>query len=163
MTAPDSRPIRAVAVPWRKPDNAHFLRLFVLTHPEVFCPRCGDDLRRLTGAQCPRCHLPLALSLGSAEPLIAPWVALLPPLLMPAGVGLLLAYFLVRLVDYGGRMPRGAFPVLATYSITCVALSAVVVLGRRAFMVLPRATQVGLAVSAWLSTLVVAYYVWRSL
>ena len=133
--------------------NTRFLREHLQCHAAT-CPACRSDLRDLVVARCPTCRLPLVLALGSAEPYLGAWIALLPAVLMPAGVGVVFLLLLVRaLLERVPGTPPTLVLVFIAYAVLCMGASAVAVLARRRFLLLKRTTQIAVTGAAWAALL----------
>jgi hypothetical protein len=58
-------------------DGAERLLLDFLHLQDASCPRCGYNLRRLTGTRCPECGDELRLQVGLVEPRLGAYISLL--------------------------------------------------------------------------------------
>ena len=120
---------------------------------DVACPVCGYNVRNLTTPRCPECGEQLALHLAPVEPKLGLWLAMLVPLLLGAGLGLLF----IILWSFKGSPSRREMPVIVSF-ILCVPLAAVAIATRRRFMRLGRGVRISLAV--WSAVLLVALMTW---
>jgi len=74
----------------RSPEK-HALLLRFLCDNDVPCPVCGYNLRNLTHDVCPECGQQIALKVGAVSPRFGAFLLFLAPLIMAAGVTLLLS------------------------------------------------------------------------
>lgn len=75
--------------------DAGMLRAY-LHDRDIHCPRCGYNLRSLTGGRCPECGTRLVLAVREAEPRLGAWIALTVMVCLNAGVGLLIVGLSVK-------------------------------------------------------------------
>ena len=122
-----------------------FLLAYLREH-DAACPACGYNLRMLGAPRCPECGRGLRLGLSLAFPPLAGWLAVAIPVLLSAGVGLLLALMLAA----HGELPteRGAFMAATTYFWLTIPGAALVVVLRRPIMRAGAAVKAALSVTA---------------
>jgi hypothetical protein len=114
-----------------------FLLQYLQSH-EALCPACGYNLRNLTHARCPECGKEVQLTVGLKESYLAPFVALLVALGLPAGVGVLTLIIVakegIRLYRFAGDWSHNleTLSVLA-FQASIVPLIAAIGMRRRIF------------------------------
>jgi hypothetical protein len=142
-------------------DDARFL-LAYLADRDLPCPRCGYNLRRLSSDRCPECGDVLVLQVGSADPQMGAYAALL--VATAAGLGGSLFFGSVAAVYAPASWWSGASGILLIVeAVLAGAGLAAAVRGRRRIRRASPAAQRALAIAAVggvlvLSTMVVAVF-----
>jgi hypothetical protein len=115
---------------------------------DVPCPLCHYNLRGLSATRCPECGRELRLGVWLAEPRQAAWVVALVPVLLGAGIGLLV---LLATLLHGWSTAEGAV-VSATYIyfLACIPAALLLIMRRRRFLQLGEAFQWIIAAAACL-------------
>ena len=118
---------------------------------DAACPLCGYNLRGLTSPRCPECGEAVELSVSLVEPYHKAWIATLVAILLPAGVGMLLAIGLIRF-GWPRHLSLGQ-TTMFLYSLGSIPASLLVVTQRRRFLQFARPLQHAFAAIAWLALL----------
>jgi len=129
-------------MPPEAPDT-HWLTAY-LRERDVPCPACHAPLRNLAADVCPDCGNELALTLGTVDAPLRTWIPMAVASLASAGVG----FFMIALVVQNGPPPYQDHAIfwLVWFFAASVPLAALVILARRRFLRLSRATQQRLSI-----------------
>lgn len=113
------------------------------------CPRCGYNLRNLTGDTCPECGDALRLKVGLVEPRMFAYIASI----IPWCIGLGASGFFVPLIVFDGPRNRWQQPFVWLFVVMLV-LSVVALAfllpGRTRFQRHANAIQTWFAIISWL-------------
>jgi hypothetical protein len=132
-------------------DLHHSLLVRFLASFEANCPVCDYNLHHLTGDRCPECGSEVHLCVGSPDVRVAPFVAVLAPMMMQFGLAVFFAYMVA---NYGLPGDRAAELLIPIQIIAGFAQGGVIVLllrQRRWFFRLRRMRQAVLITVAWVS------------
>jgi hypothetical protein len=77
-----------------------------LADRDVPCPKCGYNLRTLSGRCCTECGTALRLGVSPVEPILRAWIASVVAAATGAGIGML---FLALILGRAGMPPREWF------------------------------------------------------
>jgi len=103
-----------------------------LADRNVPCPRCGYNLRSLTGGRCPECGDYLQLQVGLSEPRLGAYITLLVACCLGLGASAFLVLIALAEANRGWWNEPCAKLLLAQFLI-CALLLPVVLVGRRRF------------------------------
>lgn len=101
---------------------------------DIECPRCGYNLRSLTGVQCPECGTRLVLAVREAEPRMGAWIALTVMVCLNAGVGLLIVGVSVKQGRFQDTLLELPTVVGTIFMMASLLLAPALLLFRRRFL-----------------------------
>jgi DNA-directed RNA polymerase subunit RPC12/RpoP len=120
-----------------------------LADTDVACPRCGYNLRHLTGTRCPECGDEIQIQVGLVDPRMRPYIASIVAFGIGFGgsalFGIVAAFNAPE--DWWGEWPG---ILMLSQLVVAGGCLAALLLRRRRFRTLSHKTQITLAVSAWL-------------
>ena len=122
-----------------------FLLAYARDH-DLACPACGYNLRMLSAPRCPECGRALRLGVSLASPPLAGWLAVAIPVLLSAGVGVVIGLLYAARGSPGRRYQM--FMLAATYFWLMIPAAVLVVVFRRALMRAPAGVKATLSAVA---------------
>ena len=120
-----------------------------LAERDTACPRCGYNLRNLTGSRCPECGDELRLQIGLVEPKLAAYICLLVGCALGVGGAGLLSLIALLYAPRSWWTEEPAGMVLLVEFFACLAGTITTLLMRRSFRRRGPVAQWSWAVIAW--------------
>ncbi len=126
------------------PIQEELLRAF-LKDRDVACPLCQYNLRNLTATACPECGKGIELAVKAREVSVQAWAVLTVVMSLPAGVGIIFLYMVIR-----QGLPDGndLSPLLLITFIVTIPLAIAALLLRKKFLRLSRDAQFYISATA---------------